>query len=231
MMGWLYVEPVRLGWRGVWRRPFLASPAPFPAEAVPPILTRRAVRASSGQPFWLLVWRLRGLRDGRLGSSPWERLRLGAAGPLLCPGWCLLRWRRPGGGPAWAFYRLSGRSPAFPTWRVWPPPPDSVRARPLTAALLAGAATRYGGLRPTWEVFISRRPLASPFWTGSAAWITYILLRSSWTTDWLSDASGSGVFPMRVATLHHSPSFTPNSQTRLLVWFSWNDQDKNINFK
>ena len=92
----------------------LEPPAPFPAEACYPDLTGCAVRASLGQPFWLLVWRLRGLlrRRSARASGVWGRvplcgrIRRGAVGHCAGSCFCLLRWRTRGEGLGWGFYHL-----------------------------------------------------------------------------------------------------------------------------
>lgn len=111
--------PLRLGGRWSWRRLFLDPPAPFPAEACYPDLTGCAVRASLGQPFWLLVWRLRGLlrRRSARASGAWGRvplcgrIRRGAIGHCAGSYLCLLRWRTRGEGLGWGFCHLAPDHP------------------------------------------------------------------------------------------------------------------------
>lgn len=64
--------------RWFWPQFLLESSSPFPAEASSQTLTSCAVRASLGQPFWLLVWRLRGLlwRRPARASRAWDRTPL-----------------------------------------------------------------------------------------------------------------------------------------------------------
>lgn len=54
---------------GPGRGPSESPPPPSPQQPVSPALASCAVRASSGQPFWLLLWRLRGL----LEAACWAR--------------------------------------------------------------------------------------------------------------------------------------------------------------
>lgn len=147
-----------------------SPPSPLPAEACYPALTSCAVRASFGQPFWLLVWRLRGLlrrRPARV-SGAWGRvplsLSVGESPARGCWALSLLLFvplekenRRRGIGTG-ILPPLSG-SPPFSHLACLPPSPGVDNPYSLTATLLSRAATEHNGLRLTCEVFISYRQL------------------------------------------------------------------------
>lgn len=126
-----------------------------------PTLTSCAVRASLGQPFWLLVWRLRGLlrRRPARASGAWGwaplcgRVRRGGCWTpsvfLFVPLEMENSRRETGMGVLPPF----PGSPLFPIWHVWPPPLELVRTCPLTATRLSRATTKHNDFALNCEVF------------------------------------------------------------------------------
>lgn len=87
-------------------------PPRLPQKLVAPALASCAVRASSGQPFWLLLWRLRGLPEAACRVPGWgpslsggqAGAGCGALNALPCvPG----ERQNPRRGTGLAFHRLS----------------------------------------------------------------------------------------------------------------------------
>lgn len=110
----------------------LGPPSPGPHEPVPQPSLSGAVRASSGQPFWLLVWRLRGLlRRGRPArasgagdpASLFWGVRHEAAGRWARVCLCLLRWGARGVGRGEHLHTFFSPPPGLPSFDLSGPFP------------------------------------------------------------------------------------------------------------
>lgn len=153
----------------------LGPPSPGPHEPVPQPSLSGAVRASSGQPFWLLVWRLRGLlRRGRPArasgagdpASLFWGVRHEAAGRWARVCLCLLRWGARGVGRGEHLHTFFPLPLDSPHLTCPAPSHDLVGTCPLTGTRVSWTATKHDGLRLTWEVCSSHRQLLSTFLPG-----------------------------------------------------------------
>lgn len=143
--------PERLGLASGDGAPGAPSPAPAAAGT---LLTGGALRASLGQPFWLLAWRPQGSSGGTYwasGFGPSASGRESGVGPLgvefalVGP----LDGENTRRGPGMSVLPPGSRTPF--RCGVLPPPPRLGTHLPLDSHAASGY-TAHNGLRPTGEV-------------------------------------------------------------------------------